>query len=206
MMNRAHAVICVTLLVVGCSPRKPPAGDAEETDRTARVFAKAAIRVFDADHADYDVSVEDIFSARELDVLQQNLSSLMPMIEEALGRQDSIWGAKLAGQFRAKTILPLLRHHLLTPRRCYAWEGPDYTVLESYLTDNQYQYSTVYLEAIQEITGRPIGEAIELTPAEVAAIDTHARNSISDFHHWSLWMRRKFALQERPNPRMGAPR
>ncbi|MHC4202059.1 MAG: hypothetical protein ACYSU0_18875 [Planctomycetota bacterium] len=158
--------------------------------------------MFDRDHVDYDVPIEDVFSAEELEVLRQDVPSLATMVEAALGRQDSIWGAKCAAYFKIDSVVPLLRHHLLTPRRCYGWEGPDYSVLESYLTDNQYQYSIAYLEAIEQITGRPIEEAVELTPAEVETIDNHAGNTKSPYHHWSLWLRRKFAVRGRPNRRV----
>ena len=113
------------------------------------------------------------------------------MIGSALGQQDSVWGAKLAGHFKMKKMLPLLKYHLLTPRCCYGWEGPDYSKLESFLTDNQYQYSIVYLQAMEAIAEKPITELIDLTQAEEQNIRKWSTNENSDFYHWALWIQRK---------------
>ncbi len=210
------AMCALLLLLCGCVASQGPM----EKDNVAHVFATTAIRVFDADHADFDVPIEEAFSTHELAILGENRDALVSMIESALGRQDvmlldeigsgdavsmlqfalsrqdSVWGARLAGHFRVEKVLRLVRHHFLTPRRCYGWEGPDYSQLESFLTDNQYQYSITYLEAIEAITGKPIADAIVLTPAESARIEKHATNEKSAFHHWALWIQRKLNHQK----------
>ena len=174
------------LLLCGCVASHGPM----EKDNVAHVFATTATRVFDADHADFDLPIEEAFSTHELAILGENREALVSMIESALG-WDSVWGARLAGHFRVEKVLWLVRYHFLKPRRCYGWEGPDYSQLESFLTDNQYQYSITYLEAIEAITGKSIADAIVLTPAESTQIEKHATNEKSVFYHWGLWIQRK---------------
>ena len=183
-------VICV-LALGGCALREDTPQNSQSCDFEAGAVAKAATHIFDTDHIDYDVAVGKVFSQDELLALRRQLDHVVPMIQTALGRQDSVWGAKLAGHFQVKEVLPLLHSHFFTPRRCYTWEGPDYSNPESYLTDNQYQYTVVYLAAIQMITGKPIHEAVSPDPSESSAIAKHASNEKSEFHHWALWMKRK---------------
>ncbi len=197
------------LLLCGCVGSRSPMEKRSGEENVAQVFAMTAIRVFDRDHADFDVPMEEVFSTHDLAILGENRDALVSMIEFALGRQDSVWGARLAGHFRVEKVLRLVRHHFLTPRRCYGWEGPDYSQLESFLADNQYQYSITYLEAIEAITGKPIADAIVLTPAESTRIEKHATNEKSVFYHWALWIQRKLnhqkaeqgAAADAPNPR-----
>jgi hypothetical protein len=188
-------VVGVLCLLGGCLNQAQIPIEQESREPVASTFTKAAIRVFSSDHVGYDVLVTKEFSGQELETLQENLPSLVTMIETALGSQNSIWGAKLAGHFKVQKVIPLLRHHLLTPRRCYGWEGPDYSKLESYLADYQYQYSITYLQAIEKISGMSIRNAVKLNPAEAEVIDRHARNQESKYYHWALWMRRKFNLR-----------
>ena len=189
--------MCAVLLVVcGCAGLRGPAEKRCGEENVGQVFAMTAIRVFDRDHADFDIRIEEAFSTRELVILGENREAFVSMIECALGWQDSVWGARLAGEFRVERVLWLVRNHFLTPRRCYGWEGPDYSELESFLTDNQYQYSITYLEAIEAITGKPIAEAIVLTVAESERIEKHATNEKSAFHHWGLWIQRKLNHQK----------
>lgn len=183
------------LLVCGCVASHGPMEKRSAQDNVAQVFAMTAVRVFDIDHADYGYPMEKVFSTHDLAILGENRDALVLMIESALG-QDSVWGARLAGHFRVEKVLWLVRYHFLTPRRCYGWEGPDYSQLESFLTDNQYQYSITYLEAIEAITGKPIAEAIVLTPAESTRIENYAMNEKSGFYHWALWIQRKLNHQK----------
>ena len=162
-------------------------------------FRKTAQRVYDLAWDPYEERVSDAFTPAELDTLSRHLPSLQSMIETGLGLHDSVWGAKLAGHFRLDKTLPLLRSRFLTPRRCYGWEGPDYSKPESYLMDGQYQYSITYLEAIEAITGKTITTAINLTQAESEEIEKYAGDGSSQFHHWALWMQKKLEMKERPN-------
>ena len=188
------AMCALLLLLCGCVASHGPM----EKDNVAHVFATAAIRVFDVDHADFDIPIEEVFSRHDLAILGENRDALVSMIEFALGRQDSVWGARLAGHFRVEKVLWLVRNHFLTPRRCYGYEGRDYSQLESFLTDNQYQYSITYLETIEAITGKPIADAIVLTSVESARVENHATNEKSVFYHWALWIQRKLNDQK-PN-------
>lgn len=187
--------------MAGCTTHRP-AGRADDGASVAATFTKAAAHVYSTDWIGFDEPVADLFTTDELATLARLLPSLQSMVEAALGLQDSVWGAKLAGHFRISQTLPLLRYHFLTPRRCYGWEGPDYSKLESYLADNQYQYSVAYLEAMEAIAGKPIAEAVALTESEAKEIQKHAANANSESYHWALWMQWKLNMKERPNQRM----
>ena len=142
---------CPLFLSWACAHRTP-ADAAAIPGRVAETFAKAAVLIFDPDHVDCDKTVSEAFSAEELEILGSHRSKLESMIESALGRQESVWGAKLAGHYRLESLRSLLQSQFLAPRRCYGWEGPDYSRIESNLTDNQYPYSVVYLEALEAIS------------------------------------------------------
>lgn len=192
---------CLLLGMAGCTSLRP-AGRADAPASVATTFTKVAEHVYSTDWIGFDEQVADVFTSEELSTLARHLPSLQSMIETALGLQDSVWGAKLAGHFRMSKALPLLRYHFLTPRRCYGWEGPDYSKLQSYLADNQYQYSVAYLEAVEAIAGKPIAEAIALTESEAKEIQKHATNENSESYYWALWMQRKLNMKEMPNQRI----
>jgi hypothetical protein len=163
------------------------------------VFTKTAAYVYSQDFIGFDEPLSDAFSQTDLRILGDQRSSVESMVETALGLQDSVWGAKLAAEFKISKVLPLLRSHFMTPRHCYGWEGPNYTQLESFLTDDQYVYSVAYLDAIETITGESVDKVIHLTPPEVEQIAKYASNQNSEFYHWSLWMQRKLKITHRPN-------
>lgn len=190
----------------GCAEQRHVAGERQESDVVAATISKAAILIFHTDFADFGVPVGEVFSEAELEVLRTHLRHVVPLIEVALGWQDSVWGANFAGYFRIKEVLPLLRSHFFAPRRCYGWEGPDYFNSESYLTDEQYPYSLAYLEAIQQITGRSIDEAVPPDASESAVIAKYAGMEKSEFHHWALWMKRKLKIEDGPGHPVKAAR
>lgn len=195
---RNAIITCALLGMVGCCTVVSPPGT-RETEAVAAVFTKTAAYVYSQDFVGFEEPLSNAFSQTDLRILGDHRFSVESMIETALGLQDSIWGAKLAAHFRINKVLPLLRSHFMTPRRCYGWEGPDYTKLESYLADDQYVYSVAYLDAIETITGESVDKAIHLTQAEVQQIAKYAVNQSSDFYHWSLWMQRKLKITNRPN-------
>ena len=191
------AALAAAMAVAGCSKSgaPSPAIAPEGQDPAAATFAKAAILVFSGDWIYYDVPVTKMFSGQDLEILRRNLPSLITMVEAALGTGNSVGGAKLAGHFKASKVIPLLRQHLLMPQRTYGWEGPDYSKPESYLFDEQYQYSMAYLQAIEDISGKPIHQAVNLIPAEIEGLDKYARNSESEYCHWAIWLKNKLHLR-----------
>jgi hypothetical protein len=164
----------------------------------AATFAKSAQHVYGADWVGYGDPVSSVFSQEDLGILSRHLVPLESMIVTALGLQESVWGAKLAGHFGLASALPLLRAHLLTPRRFYGWEGPDYSTLEAYLEDNQFPYGMAYLEAVEALTGKPLDLAVRLTQAELDQLESLAKNRDSEFCYWALWMQRKLKIQASP--------
>jgi len=191
-MSRPAILLCCSVALLGCATGRT----CTRQFTIAATFSKAAVLVFDIDHIDYDKPIDEALSPEDLVVLERHLDALVPMMRSALNRQDSVWAAKLAGHFKPRSLLPLLRSHLLVPRRCYGWEGPDYSKLESYLMDSQFQYSTAYLQAIEQITGESVCDAVVVSPDELALIQRHAANESSKHYHWALWIQRKLGIQE----------
>ncbi len=205
MKHKNIVFASVLLCVAGCTSLDLQQ-QTRDTDTVAAVFTKTAAYVHSQDFVGFDGPLTNDFSAKDLRILRNHRSSLESMIHGALGVQDSVWGAKLAGHFGINKVLPSLRHHFLIPRHCYGWEGPDYSEMESYLTDDQFVYSIAYLEAIETLAGKPVSEAIVLAPHEIEAIRKYQRLPKSEYFHWSLWMQRKLEMKERPNQRMGHDR
>ena len=195
--------VLIGFLLVGMSAIPCHGNDArtEELTAVAEAFTKAARNVYSTDWIYFDIPLDRLYSDDELAILGDHLPSLQSLIESALERQDSVSGAKLAGHFNMSELLPLLRRHFLTPRHCYGWEGPDYSKLESYLADHQYQYSVGYLEAIEAITGEDIAAAVVITESEVREIERLASLEKSPYYHWALWIQRKLKISGQQNPR-----
>ena len=180
------------LLLTGCATTST---SARQQDRAmvAATFSKAATLIFLHDFA-IDEPVTREFSASELTMLREQLQYLVPMIDQGLDCSGNVWAAKLAGHFKMQNTLPALRAQLLEPRACYGWEGPDYSVPESYLADMQYPYSIEYLRAIEQITGKPVGKTVILSTEERKTIDQLTENPDSEYHHWAIWLQRKLAI------------
>lgn len=203
MIQNRLFMACVILGLAGCA-NPGSHKQAEAQDAVAGTFSKAAEYVFSNDWIGYDEPLTEAFSRGDLRILKEHLPHLQSMTETALGVQDSVWGAKLAGYYRMSKLLPLLRSKLLIPRPCYCWEGPDYSKPESYLADSQYQYSVAYLQSIEAITGKPLDKAVSLTQAEAKSIAEYARNENSEYHHWALWMQRKLGIMKEPDQNLKA--
>lgn len=199
MKHRKTICACLLLTAAGCVSQIGYHAEDNRGDLVAATFAKAAAYAYSPDFIGRDV--EETFTRDEVRVLKQHLPALQSMIETTLGLQDSAGGARLAAHFSlANTnILRLIRCHILEPRNCYGWEGPDYSIPENYLTDNQYPYSIQYLDAMESLAGKPIWQTITLQPRELQMIQGYASNEVSEFHHWALWMQRKLRIKERPN-------
>jgi hypothetical protein len=160
----------------------------------ASTFSKAAIYVMSTDFI-HD-PVERFFSAEELSVLEQYQTELNAIIQNVSGH--SVGGALFAVYFRLEENIPSLRYRLFRPGTVYGWEGPDYDSEEDYLADNQFVYHSVYLTAIEEITGRPVYEAIQPTQLEINELFRILQNPASENYYWAKWLARKLLLLESP--------
>jgi hypothetical protein len=140
--------------------------------------------------------MEELFTKQELMALGEHRDALTPMVNRSLWILKNVVAAKIAGHFKMEETLDNLRDCLLEPRSQYGWEGPDYSKLENNLADNQFMYSVSYLQAIEEITGKPIYEAIILTPKEVTRIESIAANKRNEYYYWALWMKRKMKMDD----------
>ncbi len=69
------AMCALLLLLCGCVASHGPMEKRSAQDNVAHVFATTAIRVFDIDHADFDVPIEEVFSTGGTDYDFNNCSS-----------------------------------------------------------------------------------------------------------------------------------
>ncbi len=162
-----------------------------ETD-VATTVAKAANFIYSTDFI-HD-PVEETFSADELQVLRENPDALNSVIRTALGLQHSIGGAMLMAHFGLDENVDYLRYRLLEPGRTYGWEGTYASDEERFYSDGQYVYHSVYVVALEDVTGLPLHEAVELTEKEKQRIDTLAASPDHESHHWAIWISRKLGL------------
>lgn len=193
-------ILGALIVFSGCHATSHNELTGKQAEEVADAISKCALKVFSIDWIGYDEALTNEFSSAELAVLQNNRSNVAAMVQLALEqRQDSVWGAKLAADLGLVSLLPLLHDRFLEPKHCYGWEGPDYSNIESYLSDCQFQYSMAYLEAIEKITGKPIHQVVAPTKDEMIGIANLAANKDSDFYHWALWIQRKLRIKKEPN-------
>jgi hypothetical protein len=193
-------ILILMIVLSGCHTSSSHGTATNHDTAIADAISKCAMKVFSLDWIGYDEALTNEFSSAELAVLQSNRSNVTEMVELALEqRQDSVWGAKLAVDLGLVSLLPLLRDRFFEPKHCYGWEGPDYSKIESYLSDCQFQYSMAYLEAIEKMTGKPIHKAVAPTKDEMIGIANLAANKDSEFYQWALWIQRKLKIKKEPN-------
>ena len=190
MSETTHTGLQAILLFLLLSVAPALAGD--EPALVAEAFSKAAAYIY---YSSFEVEpVERAFSPKELKILDEHLEPLNRMIRDALGRQHSVGGAALTAYFGIEANLDLLRWQLLNPGRTYGWEGPDYSLEESYLDDGQYVYHSQYLKAIETLTGKPVAETIHLDEREREEILRLTRIPDAESHYWAIWISRKLNL------------
>lgn len=153
-----YITIFLLLVVLGCAGHKQPAADYMTTEAL-----KLGLRL---NISDFVINpVESYFTPQELDWFEANKSEAQDIIIEYI-YQNSTPAVMLAGYLRLDAALEPLRFKFLTLRNTYGFEGPDYTQEEAWLGDFQYPYHTIYIDAIERITQKPIHESIQLTPDE----------------------------------------
>ena len=158
----------------------------------ATAVAKAANFIYSTDFI-HD-PVEETFSEDELRVMGENPDALNSMIRNALGLQHSVGGAMLMVHFGLDQNVDYLRYHVLKPGRTYGWEGTYADDEERFYSDGQYVYHSVYVRALEDVTGLPLHEAVELTDKEKERIDKLAVSPGHESHHWAIWIGRKLGL------------
>lgn len=122
--------------------------------------------------------VDEVFTPQELDWFENNKIAATPILIKYI-EQGSTPAVLLAGYLRLEAAREPLRHKLLMLRGVYGWEGPDYSKAEAWLLDSQYPYHNLYINAIEQITQKPIHEAIKLTPAEYNSLQWESRNTVT---------------------------
>ena len=165
---------------------------ASESDNdVAQAFARAANYIYYIGF-EHD-PVATAFSEGELKILDDNRDALNLMIREAMGGQHSVGGALLSAYFGIDENLDLLRYVVLDPGRVYGWEGSPVSD-DWFYEDHQYVYHSRYVEAIEQITGKPLHEFVELTEHERDRINAIASNPRHESREWALWISRKLGI------------
>ena len=78
--------------------------------------------------------------------------------------------AVLLADLKCQRALPILRKKLLTARHFYWWEGT-YENIDMYMQDSQFPQHTIYVAAIESISGQPVATAVALTDDERRALE-----------------------------------
>ncbi len=160
--------ILLLLIVMGCSGHKQP-----ETDYVVEVLDLA----LKLSYYDFAIGpVDEYFSSQELDWFVKNRSAAENIIIKYVD-QGSTSAILLAGYLRLDSALKPLRRQLLKLRDAYGYEGPDYSKEEAWLYNGQYPYHTIYIDAIERITQKPIHESIKLTPSEYNNLQRESRRA-----------------------------
>lgn len=163
----------------------------------APTLSKAAIYIYSEDFI--YVPVAEWFSREELSLLEQHSAEMNAMIQNALNFGDSVGGSALTVHFKLEENISLLRSRLLRPGVAYGWEGPDYDSEEDYLTDNQFVYHSVYLWAIEETSGQPVHEIVQLTQEETQELFRCLEDPEHLNYYWAKWLARELQLLESPS-------
>ncbi len=177
---KENTMKCVTILLLlmliisGCSGHKQPT-----VDYVTEVLDLALKLSF------YDFLIESVdehFTAQELAWFEKNKSAVGHLIIKYID-QGSTSAALLAGYLRLDSAIKPLRYKLLKMRDTYGWEGHDYSKEEAWLDSGQYPYHNIYIDAIEQITQKPIHETIKLTPAEYNSLQQYSRRAVTYDSH-----------------------
>ena len=161
-----------------------------------RVLAITMLKIskYVLDHDFVIDKIDKFFSRKEIIKIKKFRKEIVHLIKYALDRNHSVGAAYLASYLKCIECYSSLRYRLLSPGRAYGWEGPDYSMIESYLTDNQYVYHYPYLISIVSIFKKPIHKIIFLTENERSDIISLSNNKDHESYHWAIWIRRKLKI------------
>lgn len=164
-----------------------------EADEIARLITDAATCIF---YPHFDAWTPDVmFDERELEILEDYKDQVNVMIQEALGRGDSVCGAYFSQRFGLQQNLDLLRWHILEPGKFYGWEGSYRADGEHIYEDRQYVYGSKYISVAESLAGEAVKDFIDLTDAEEARILGIANDADHESHEWALWILRKLEVR-----------
>jgi len=184
-------------LLVGCGASTHQPVEPAQVDELLAVFAAACAGPEGVE--DCSVARFEHTFARELPAMQRRRSELVARWMGALraGGHSAAYGLAWAG---AREALPLLRAGLLADRYFYGWESSDAESLAARMRDEQYPRHLARIGAIEALSGRPIREAVALTPEEQEAL---VRESLEggepgDPPDVARWLLSKLARVEAP--------
>lgn len=107
--------------------------------------------------------------ARELPAMRRHRSELVAHWMDSIcaGHHTAAYGLAWAN---VREALPCLRAGLLADRYFYGWESSDAYELAARMRDDQYPRHVARILAIEALSGRPVAEAVALTPDERARL------------------------------------
>ena len=109
----------------------------------------------------------------QIRLIVRHKNKLEPLIVAQI-ENDYCW-LYLSAFLRYEAAVPIIKKKLLETQSIYGWEGPDYSKVETYLTDAQYPYQMACINAIEYITGKPVSKSIRLTNKEQHDLNARAR-------------------------------
>ena len=176
MFIQKFKIILISLMIItaGCSGHKLP--EADYVTEVLDLALKLSYYDFLID------SVDERFTAQELDWFEKNKNAAEGLIIKYV-EQGSTAAMLLAGYLRLDSAIKPLRYYLLMLRGPHGWEGPDYSKEEAWLYSSQYPYHNIYINAIEQITQKPIHESIKLTPSEYNDLQEEARRAVTYDSH-----------------------
>jgi hypothetical protein len=164
-------------------------------NQVADFMARLALASFDPDWDGYDSGMERIFSDSDIEMISRHKTAVQEVVLAGLEQRGGSKAALIAAHMRLCEALPLLREDLFKARSPYLWEGPDYAKEDSVLDDNQFQYHSAYINAIETITGKPIREAVKPTDKELERLRRMASKAKlknpQTPEWWAKWLLRK---------------
>ncbi len=113
-------------------------------------------------------------------MLRRHADAIQPIIRKGLKQAEDATGlAMVAAYLDMRETVPLLQERLLAEEHFFGGEGLNYERNPAFLNDTQYPRQIKYIEAIEELTGRPIHQAIQLSGSEKKSLEAAAANALT---------------------------
>ena len=195
MKKKRHLFFLFLPFIFSCAL---PSGQAPPTPEPLSVGLRDDIRAvfFDELHDLYFTPLGISFTAEQLQWLMRNRRWIAYDICRRISEGSQI-AIQLADYLKLHQAIPALRKQMLTLRGLYGGDGLDLSK-KANRVDDYYPINLMHLEAIENITGLPIYEALQLTDDERAYLLENA-----DVHHptkgtaWcAAWLLKRLAPME----------
>lgn len=119
-------------------------------------------------------SVDDFLNLKEIIIIQKHRDKAEEYFLKRLETDSPPVVGLILGFIKSQKALKLLRDKFINDRFFYGWEALDHGTEAFYLRDEQYIHHNLYIKAIQQITGKWIGESVTLTKKEEKTLKEQA--------------------------------